>query len=70
MTREQRADLAHRLLLTLHEEDSGIDSDEIDDAWREEIGTRVDDILNGKVQLISGEETQARFRAMLAERRK
>lgn len=42
---------------------------EIDAAWDEEIDRRVDEVLSGKVQLVSGQETLTMGRAMLAARR-
>lgn len=43
---------------------------EIDAAWDSEIDRRVDEILTGKVKLVSGEETMAMARARMAARRK
>ena len=42
---------------------------EVDMAWDDEIDSRVDDILSGKVELVDGEETQRMVRKRLAERR-
>ncbi len=42
---------------------------EIDAAWDEELDRRVEDILSGKVELVDGEETRRRVRAMLSARR-
>lgn len=42
---------------------------EIDAEWDTEIDRRVDEILSGEVQLVSGQETFAMARAMLAARR-
>lgn len=42
---------------------------EIDAAWDEEINSRLDDIVSGKVELVDGEETQRMVREMLAHRR-
>jgi len=42
---------------------------EIDAAWDEEIDRRIDEIVSGKVQLVSGRETLAMARSMLAARR-
>lgn len=42
---------------------------EIDTAWDEEIDRRVDEVLSGKVQLVTGQETLTMARAMLAARR-
>lgn len=66
LTREQRADLAHELLLTLDELGTA-GQIEIDAGWRTEIGRRLDEILSGKVDLVSGEESRARARALLSE---
>lgn len=42
---------------------------EVNAAWDEEIDRRVDEIISGKVQLVSGRETHAMAKAMLAARR-
>ena len=41
---------------------------EVDAAWGEEVDRRVDEVLSGRVQLVSGRETQAMAKAMLAAR--
>lgn len=49
-----------------------IDDDEqaeIDEAWGNEIDSRIEDILTGKVELVDGEETRRMVRAELAARR-
>lgn len=66
LTREQRADLTHKLLLSL-DESSTVDQTDIDAAWRAELDRRVDGILSGETELVSGEESRARVRALLAE---
>jgi hypothetical protein len=66
---DERTVVAHRLLASLHPEDSA-DQSEVDASWHEEIGSRVDEILNGKVELGSFEETRAKARALLAESHK
>ena len=38
---------------------------EIDAKWRDEVGARLDDILTGRVELVSFEETRAKTRALL-----
>lgn len=43
---------------------------EIDDAWDEVIDRRLDDLVSGKVKPVSGRETLAMGRALLAQRRK
>jgi putative addiction module component (TIGR02574 family) len=66
LTRQQRADLAHQLLLTLDEPDQPNQA-EIDAAWQAELNRRVDEILSGKAELVSDEESRARVRSLLAE---
>lgn len=66
LTREQRADLAHKLLLSL-DESSTVDQTDIDAAWQAELERRVDGILSGETELVSGKESRARVRALLAE---
>lgn len=63
---DERAVLVRRLLASLHAEDE-TSQPEVDAAWRDEIGSRVDDILNGEVELVSTEESRARVRALLTE---
>jgi putative addiction module component (TIGR02574 family) len=61
---DERTVVAHRLLASLEDEAS---PSEIDAAWREEIGSRVDDVLNGRVELVTAEQSRARVKAVLAE---
>lgn len=56
-----RKDVAIRLLESIEV----ADQQSVDDAWTEEIGSRVDDIVSGKVKTIPHEEVLAH----LAERR-
>lgn len=56
-----RKDVALRLLDSIEV----ADQESVDEAWNAEIGSRVDDILNGKVEMIPGEQVFAE----LAERR-
>ncbi|MFT4122277.1 MAG: addiction module protein [Microbacteriaceae bacterium] len=66
---DERTVLAHRLLASLHPEDDASQS-ETDDAWRDEIGSRVDDILNDRVELGAFEQTHDKARALLDDPRK
>jgi hypothetical protein len=66
---DERTLVAHRLLASLHPEE-GVDQPEVGAAWRDEIGSRVDDILNGKVELGSFEQTRAKARVVLDNLRK
>ncbi len=59
---DQRAQVASALLASL---DDPADSAEIHRDWTSEIGSRVDDIVNGEAELIPGEQVFAE----LAERR-
>lgn len=63
LSEHDRAAVIHTGLLSL---DGGLDSveqGEVDAAWRDEIGTRLDDVLNGEVELGTFEQTYARFAA-------
>lgn len=63
LSREQRANLAYQVLLTLDESDEAEDQAEGETAWHEEVGRRLDDYLSGNRNTISGEESHARIRA-------
>lgn len=52
-----RKDVALRLLESVED----VDQESVDEAWTAEIGSRVDDIISGKVQTIPGEEVFARI---------
>lgn len=58
---QQRAELAHKLLLSLEEQSE----DEIAEAWRTEALRRSDEIDSGLVDTISSEEVSAAARALL-----
>lgn len=59
MTKSSRARLADMLLVSLDDED------EIEDAWGEEIESRVRQIDTGEVDLIPGEQVMAELRSLL-----
>lgn len=42
---------------------------EIDAAWNETIERRLDELMSGQVEVVSGRETRAMGRALLAQRR-
>ncbi|MDR0593819.1 MAG: addiction module protein [Bifidobacteriaceae bacterium] len=65
MTREQRADLACQVLLTLDEPPTG-EAAASGAAWREEIGRRVDDYLGGNPDVVAAEKSHGAIRAELA----
>ena len=59
-----RKDVALRLLESIEV----TDHESVDDAWTSEIGSRFDDIIGGKVEMIPGEEVFARIAAHLDAR--
>lgn len=63
-----RAAVIHSGLLSLYD-GGGVEADkaEVDAAWRAELRRRIDDINSGKIALVSGEESEARIRSLLAE---
>lgn len=58
---QQRAELAHKLLLSLEEQSE----DEIAEAWRAEALRRSDEIDSGLIDTVSSEEVSAAARALL-----
>lgn len=56
----ERAELAHRLIVSLDEKD-----DDVDAYWRNELDRRQREIENGTAELISAEEAMRRARAVL-----
>ena len=60
LSEEARAELAHRLLESLHEEDQGIlDQEEWDRLWAKEAGDRIAACDRGEMAEIPGEEVFA-----------
>ena len=57
----QRAELAHKLLLSLEEQDE----DEIAEAWRIEAVRRAAELDSGQADTVSAEEVRAAARALL-----
>ncbi len=60
-----RKDVALRLLESIEVDDL----ESVDQEWSTEIGSRVDDILSGKVEMIPGEQVFAELAARRAARR-
>lgn len=60
---DERTVVAHRLLASLHP--AGDPQSAVDDAWRDEIASRVDDVLSGGTELGTFEQTRARARTIL-----
>lgn len=65
---EDRAVVARQALLSLDAGGAVADQSEVDAAWREVIGSRVDDVLTGQVDLVGADEHYARLRAKLPAR--
>ncbi|MCL2423811.1 MAG: addiction module protein [Micrococcales bacterium] len=66
---DERTVVAHRLLASLRTQNA-TDQADVDAARREEISSRVSDILDGTVQMVSFEDTRARAHAMLDDLRR
>lgn len=60
---EERAAVIHAGLLSLDCADAEESQALIDSDWRTEIGSRLEDVLHGRVELGSFEATRARFAA-------
>ncbi len=63
LSTEVRAEVLDRVLLESH----GGQSPEITQAWSDEIHRRVDEIRNGAVEGVPGDEVSARLRRMLEQ---
>jgi len=70
LDRRDRAALIHRGLQSLDAEEKQGEQGEVDAAWRDELRRRIDDIENGKVELLDADEVHAQIRAELAAKRK
>lgn len=69
LTPGERLEAARMLRLSV-DQDTDSDPAEVDAAWRDEIGSRVDDILAGKVELVDADETYRVLSAELASKRR
>jgi putative addiction module component (TIGR02574 family) len=65
---DERAVVAHRLLDSLHPQNDAAQPD-VDAAWRDEISVRVDDVLQGRVELLSYDEVRAAAHELLNDLR-
>jgi hypothetical protein len=65
---DERAAVIHTGLLSLDGDDVVENQAEVDAAWRDEIASRLDDVLGGGVALGTFESTRARFSAMYPAR--
>ena len=60
---EERAEVAHKLLLSLEEEEPGAES-----AWEGELERRAHEIIDGKVKTVPWSEVEARVSERLKRR--
>lgn len=60
---------AARLLRLSVDQDPEVDQAEVDAAWRDEISRRIDDIVQGRVELVDVDETYRMLSAELASKR-
>lgn len=63
---EERAEVAHKLLLSL---DEGPDDVNAETAWSQELERRAEDIRQGRVKTVPWEEVEASITARLKHRR-
>ena len=69
LTPGERLEAARMLRLSV-DQDADSDPTEVDAAWRDEIGSRVNDIVEGKVELLDADETYRMLSAELASKRR
>lgn len=67
LTPDERLQAARMLRLSV-DQDAESDSAEVETAWREELGSRVDAILAGEVELVDADETYRVLSAELASK--
>ena len=60
---EERAELAHKLLLSLEEEEAGVEP-----SWAEELERRAQEVIDGSVKTVPWPEVEARINARLKRR--
>lgn len=70
---QERAAVARCLLASMHTasgaDPAEADQSDIDARWSEEISSRVDDVMSGKVKLSSFDNARAKARALLNDLR-
>lgn len=69
LTPYERLEAARMLRLSV-DQDASSDPAEVEAAWRDEIGSRVDDVLAGRVELVDADETYRLLSAELASKRR
>lgn len=66
---DERLEAARMLRLSV-DQDADSDLTEVDASWHDEIGSRVDDILAGNVELVDADETYWMLSAELSPKRR
>ena len=66
LDRKERAHLASQLIHSLDAEEENLSPEEWERLWTEEIDRRMEELRQGKVKAIPGEEVFARARAYLS----
>jgi putative addiction module component (TIGR02574 family) len=66
LDRKERAQLAGRLIRSLDAEEANLSPEEWEMLWAEEVDRRLEELRQGKVKGIPGEEVFARARAFLS----
>ena len=61
---EDRARLAHDLIVSLDEEDEKLSQEEWEAAWLEEVKRRAEEIDSGKATLVSHDEVMATLKSI------
>ena len=69
LTPDERLEAARMLRLSV-DQDAESDPAEIDAAWRSEVSSRVDEVLEGSTELVSADETYRMLSAELASKRR
>lgn len=69
LTPDERLEAARMLRLSV-DQDADTDPAEVEVAWRDEVGSRIDDILAGEVELVDADETYRLLSAELASKRR
>jgi putative addiction module component (TIGR02574 family) len=64
LPKQVRAEIAHRLIASLEEDDY---SEDVSEAWRVEIQRRREEVLNGKAKTVSAEEAMRQAYAAIGE---
>lgn len=70
LDQRERAAVIQRGIRSLDAGDANVSPHEIGEAWRSELGRRIDEVESGTVEALAAEDSHARIRSELADRRK